>query len=149
MNSKTKIIVLHLKEVLYTGIFAVLAILFIIILLMMFLPGRKDTPAATSAVPTSVYVPGVYTTTLSIGEHSMNVEVVVDESNINSVRLVNLSEAVTTMFPLIEPSFDELAAQIVETQSLEEITYSEDSLYTSTVLLEAIETSLEKAKAAE
>ena len=37
MSSKTKIVVLHLKELIYTGIFAVLGILFIILLIIMFL----------------------------------------------------------------------------------------------------------------
>ena len=41
MSSKTKIIVLHLKELLYTGIFLLLAILFIVLLAIMFLPEHK------------------------------------------------------------------------------------------------------------
>ena len=45
MSSKTKIVVLHLKELIYTGIFAVLGILFIILLIIMFLPRNKDKDA--------------------------------------------------------------------------------------------------------
>lgn len=41
MNSKTKIVVLHLKELIYTGIFAALGILFVILLIIMFLPKTK------------------------------------------------------------------------------------------------------------
>lgn len=49
MNSKTKIVVLHLKELIYTGIFAALGILFVILLIIMFLPKRKnDTPPSES-----------------------------------------------------------------------------------------------------
>ena len=51
------------------------------------------------------------------------------------------------MYPLMEPALDELSAQIIETQSLENITYSDDNKYTSMVLLNAITTSLEQAKA--
>jgi len=146
MSSKTKIVVLHLKEVIYTGIFAVLAILFIIILLIMFAPSRKEeAEVLTVETPAGKYVPGVYTTTLDIGDNALDIEVVVDEEQISSVRLVNLSESVTTMYPLIEPSFEELVAQILEKQSLEEISYPEGSHYTSLVLLDAIRTSLEKA----
>lgn len=43
MSSKTKIVVLHLKELIYTGIFVGLGILFIILLVIMFLP-RKEKP---------------------------------------------------------------------------------------------------------
>ena len=38
MSSKTKIVVLHLKELIYTGIFVVLGILFLILMIVMFLP---------------------------------------------------------------------------------------------------------------
>ena len=75
----------------------------------------------------------------------MDVEVTVDENNINDIQIVNLDEAVTTMFPLIEPVFDDLAEKILKTQSLENITYADDNKYTSTVLLNAIKASLQKA----
>ncbi len=52
-----------------------------------------------------------------------------------------------TMFPLLEPSFDELANQILRNQSLDNITYSDDNKYTSMVLLNAIKTTLDKAAA--
>ena len=42
MSANTKIVVLRRKELLYTGIFAALGVLFIILLLMLLLPG-KDT----------------------------------------------------------------------------------------------------------
>ena len=43
MSAKTKIVVLHMKELIYTAIFAVLGILFIVLLVMMFLPDKdKD-----------------------------------------------------------------------------------------------------------
>ena len=51
------------------------------------------------------------------------------------------------MYPLIEPSFDALAEQITQSQSLEGITYSDDTRYTSMLLLNAISQSLEKAAA--
>ena len=77
---------------------------------------------------------------------SIGIEVVVDENHINSLRLNTLDEAVATMYPLIEPSFDELAQQIETNQSLEGITYSDESKYTSMVLLDAINTALDKAR---
>ena len=147
MSSKTKIVVLHVKELIYTGIFAVLGILFIILLIIMFLPESEDNTAVstmTQAAATS-YVPGVYTTSLILNDNIVEIEVTVDENNINSIRLVNLDEAITTMYPLIQPSFEELAEQIITNQSMENITYSDDSKYTSMVLLNAISSSLDKA----
>ena len=147
MSSKTKIVVLHLKELIYTGIFAVLGILLIILLIIMFLPKNDKKNAVTTMTQTSTntYVPGVYTTSLILNDNVVEIEVTVDEKNINSIRLVNLDEAVTTMYPLIQPSFESLASQIIVNQSLDGITYPDDSKYTSMILLNAISASVEKA----
>lgn len=156
MSAKTKIVVLHRKELIYTGILAVLGIVLTVLLLMMFssdkAPSDKhNSPAKESgeeAAPTSsdtIYIPGIYTTELVLGGQSVDVEVIVEADAITSIRLVNLSEAVTTMYPLLQPTFDTICAQIYETQSLEQISYTADSKYTSLVLLEAIQSSLDKA----
>ena len=147
MSSKTKIVVLHVKELIYTGIFAVLGILFIVLLIIMFLPKNEDAAAVSNMtqMSTNSYIPGVYTTSLILNDNIVEIEVTVDENNINSIRLVNLDEAITTMYPLIQPSFEELAQQIISNQSMENITYPDDSKYTSMVLLNAINSSLEKA----
>lgn len=91
---------------------------------------------------------GVYTTSLVLNDNIVDIEVTVDEANINSIRIVNLDEAVSAMYPLIEPAFEDLASQICENQSLDGITYSDDNKYTSMVLLDAIKASLKKAEAA-
>lgn len=144
MSSKTKIVVLHMKELIYTGIFLILGILFIVLLVIMFLPGetKKDTQESSLV---NAYVPGIYTTSIELGGSVIDIEVVVDENNIQSIRLINLDEAVTTMYPLIEPSLEELSAQILENQSLDAVSYTDDNKYTSMLLLDAISTSLEKA----
>ena len=150
MSSKTKIVVLHVKELIYTGIFVVLGILFLVLLIVMFLPDKKENqetmvPGVTEE--TVKYVPGVYTTSLILNGNVVEIEVTVDEYNINSVRLKNLDDAVTTMYPLLEPAFDNLATQIVENQSLSNLTFPEENQYTSMVLEEAIYNTFEKAKA--
>lgn len=147
MSSKTKIVVLHVKELIYTGIFAALGILFIILLIIMFLPKdeKKETMSTMTQTTQNSYVPGVYTTSLILNDNVVEIEVTVDEKNINAIRLVNLDEAVTTMYPLIQPSFEDLADQIIKNQSLEGITYTDDSKYTSMILLDAITNSINKA----
>ena len=152
MSAKTKIVVLHMKELIYTGIFAVLGILFVVLLVMMFLPDKdkEDTPNPEPDITqtASQYIPGIYTTQLVLGSESIDVEVIVDKDTITYIRMVNLNEAVTTMYPLLQPTFDSICEQVYERQSLEGITYSSDSKYTSLVLLEAIQSSLNKAAAA-
>lgn len=144
MSSKTKIIVLHLKELIYTGIFVLLAVLFLVLMAIMFLP-QKEAPKPSMTEDSARYVPGKYTTSLQIGQGNVDVEVVVDESAINSVRLVNLTEVITTMYPLMAPCMETIAEQVCEKQSLEGITYPEENKYTSQLLLKAIEAALDKA----
>ncbi len=135
-----------MKELIYTAIFAALAILFIILLVYMF--GKKDSDEAMETMAQASYVPGVYTTSLTLNNNVIDVEVVVDENHINSVRLVNINETITTMFPLVEPAFDSIAGQIYEGVELNNITYDEESRYTSQALIHAIQASLDKASAA-
>ena len=116
-------------------------------LIIMFLTNeeKKETMSTVMQTTENSYVPGVYTTSLILNDNVVEIEVTVDEKNINSIRLVNLDEAVTTMYPLIQPSFEDLADQIITNQSLEGVTYTDDSKYTSMILLDAITSSLNKA----
>ncbi len=144
MSAKTKIIVLRMKELIYTGIFIALGLLLIVLLIVVFSPKKAE--EAASPIQKPAYVPGIYTTSLMLNDRTVDIAVTVDENNINDIRMVNLDEAVTTMFPLLEPAFDDLANQIVRNQSVSDISYSDDNKYTSLVLLDAIKTSLGRAK---
>lgn len=153
MSAKTKIVVLHMKELIYTGIFAVLGILFILLLIVMFFPHKEESadsgnaPGSTESSSDSPYIPGIYTTELVLGDQTINVEVIVDDSSITSIRMVNLNDAVTTMYPLLEPTFESICEQVYALQSLDQVTYSADNKYTSLVLLEVLQNSLDKATA--
>ena len=140
MGSKTKLIVLHMKEIIYTAIFAALGILLIILLIAMFRPDRRN-----STDMKQKYTPGIYTSTLTLNNTNLEVEVSVDASRINSIRFSNLDESVATMFPLIQPAIEDIAEQIYETQSLEDIRISDETPYTSQVLLDSISEAIEKA----
>lgn len=143
MSSKTKIVVLRMKEIIYTAIFVGLGILLISLFLIMFRPGRDSVTTSSDSLS---YVPGIYTASLVIGSEYVNVEVAVDADHINSISLVPLSDSVTTMYPLMQPALNDLAEQIIETQSLENLSYSSETRYTSAALLKAIRTALQKAE---
>ena len=134
MSSKTRIIVLHMKEVVYTIAFLILAVLLGILIYFMFGPGE------------GLYTPGVYRSSLTLNKNTFDVEVTVDQNNIQSIELVNLSESTTAMFPLVKPSLESLASQIVDSQSLDDLKYSTDRKYTSQLLISAIEDALKKAE---
>ncbi len=163
MNSKPKIVVLKLREIIYTLMLLFLVVLLVICLVLMF-SGKakksgtqKTTSAETSAaqntetaqgisLETASYTPGVYTTPITLGNSAVDVEVTVDSDHINSIRLVNLSETTAAAYPLVSPSLEHIASQILEKQSLEDITCPQENRYTSQLLLSAISQALETAK---
>lgn len=159
MSSKTKIVVLHLKELIYTGIFVVLGILFIILLFIMF-RSDKDAPESTPNAPnapetdtqeqdgeqTPIYQPGAYRSALYLNDETVEINLTVDETQIVSLTLLPLSDKISTLYPLLEPSFNTISEQICEKQSLEDITYSDEAAYTSELLLEVIGDTLAKVQ---
>ena len=164
MSANTKIVVLRRKELLYTGIFAALGVLFIILLLMLLLPGKDtdasygtpDSPDDTAATEmpdnvadlgrSSQFSDAEDVSELILGSETVNVEVIVNDHAITSVSLADASEALTTMYPLLETTMESLNDQLCEMQDPEQVTYSAETRYTSLVLLEAVKASLEKAK---
>ena len=81
MSSKTKIVVLRMKEIIYTAVFIGFGIFLILLLVIMFRP-KKDTPASAKG---TVYHPGVYSSALHLGSQEVNVEVTVDAVEITGV----------------------------------------------------------------
>ena len=143
MSSKTKIVVLRMKEIIYTAIFIGLGILLISLFLIMF---RSKKDAAPTSAEAAAYIPGVYTSSLRLGHQQVNVEVTVDKDHINSVCLVPLNEAVTTMYPLMQPAMNDLAVQIVDSQSLDSLSYPSETRYTSEALIQSVDKALQKAR---
>ena len=144
MSSKTKIIVLHKREVVYTSLFALLGIVIVFLLFFMFSSGSGKQEEAPQEA--ALYQAGVYTASIQLGDQTVDVEVAVDSSHINSISLVSLDDTVSARSPLVQPALDELSQQICESQSLDNISYPADSQYTSMVLLDAIRSALSKAK---
>ena len=144
MSSKTKIVVLHMKEIIYTGIFLLFLLILGVVMLFMFGPGKTKT---TSAEASDLYTPGIYRSSISLNGSSFDVEVTVNADQIRSIHLTNLNESTAAMFPLMEPSLEELASQIYSGVSLEQLKYSSDQKYTSMLLIQAIGDALQKASA--
>lgn len=141
--SKTHIIILQMKEIIYTGIFIALGVFLILLLVLMFHPG-KETPAETAdAKP--LYHAGVYTTELTLGQTTLTLEAAIDETHIKGARLIQLDEAVETMYPLLSPSLEDIVNQLSDGVSIESVVLSEENKYTQTLLLSALDTLLKKA----
>ena len=138
MSAKTRIVVLHMKKLVFAGIVTGLGILLVIFLGILLGSSHNE------AVET-MYVPGVYTSSVMIDGNPFDVQVSVDEDHINEITMVHLDETVETMYPLVRPTLDELAKQIISSQSLTDLTYSKNNQYTCRLLIGAVSEALEKA----
>ena len=142
MNSSTKIVVIKLKELISAALLVLLAIILIIFLIVAF--SNKSDTKTTGTTKTAKYTAGVYSSTVTLNGNPVDIQVTVDANNINSIQMINVSDSVTTMYPLIQSSFDEISKKVCETGSTQNITYASESKYTATILLNAIDAALEK-----
>ena len=156
MSGSTRIVVIPLKKL----IIMVCVIAALIILAAIFIFGGSSSDAAKSTgvnISTSTdtvkkntscptYSPGVYTSSILLNGTPIDIQVTVDSDNINNIEMVNLSESVQTMYPMLNSSFDEIKAAVNNNGSTDNITYNAGSKYTATMLLSAIDSALAKAR---
>lgn len=157
MSGKTKILVLHMKEVIYTGIFIFLGIIFLVLLAIMFLPNRSSVDSSlvhtessteSSTEQSSIsgeYTPGIYSATLEVSGNSLEMQVIIEKSGITDVSFTHLDEAIETMYPLFTPVLEQITTQLKSGVALEDVSYEDSQKYTAAVLISAIEEVLEKA----
>ena len=141
--AKTKIIIIQMKEIVSTAVLVILVILLIVLLVFIFGP-KKDKSGETDSA--AIYNAGTYSAQISLNNTALNLEVTVDPDRVKSVDLVNIDESVTTMFPLLMPSLQDIETQLVNQVSIDDIVLSEDSRYTQTLLIDSLKTILEKAR---
>ena len=156
MSGSTRIVVIPLKKL----IIMICIISALIILAAIFIFGGSSSDAAKSTgvnISTSTdtvkkntscptYSPGVYTSSILLNGTPIDIQVTVDSDNINNIEMVNLSESVQTMYPMLNSSFDEIKTAVISNGSTDNITYNAGSKYTATMLLSAIDSALAKAR---
>lgn len=148
--SHTRIVIFQLKEIIYTAIFVGLGILLLILLFFMFWPG-KEKETANTASPSSIsssrkstgsssgkYVAGVYSSELTLGESKISLRISMDPDRVKSVEVVNLQESVETMYPLIKPAVKEISDQLAKDIAPDQVVLSDDSPYTSQLILDTV-----------
>lgn len=156
MSGSTRIVVIPLKKL----IIMVCVIAALIILAAIFIFGGSSSDAAKSTgvnISTSTdtvkkntscptYSPGVYTSSILLNGTPIDIQVTVDSDNINNIEMINLSESVQTMYPMLNSSFDEIKTAVINNGSTDNITYNAGNKYTATMLLSAIDSALAKAR---
>lgn len=160
MNSKTKIVVIHMKA-LIIGAISVLAIIIALIFFIVSAANSSDkegNPAKTTnssnvisdnntgTYNENIYTPGVYTASISLNGTPVDIQVTVDKNNINSIEMIHVSDELETMYPLLSTNFQNIADAVKASGTTKNITYSSENKYTSVMFLNAITAALEKAK---
>ena len=126
----TKIIVLRMKELIYTAIFAGVGIILLLLIVYLFVgkgrsEGKQDTAESTASL-----------------------EVALDTDHIKSVKIVPLDESITTMYPLMEPAVKSVSNQLAAGVAPEEVELTKESKYTQQIIVDAVEEILEEQGAA-
>lgn len=160
MSSQTRIIVLKMRSVIYTGVFIFLLLAVGILLFIMFGKngGGGQTTSPVSVLQSSIsispatqksakilYEPGSYNSILKLGDHTIGVNVTVSSDRIQSITLDQLTEELANAYPLLEPAVTQLNEQIQTTQSIDYIVYDENMHYTQDAILQSVSTALKKA----
>lgn len=136
--SNTKIVVLQAKKMIYGGIFALVAIIILVVLLVLYWPGKSQKDLSLDYGAEEIYEAGVYTKELKLGDASVNLQLTLDENQVKSLELVNLEDSVETMYPLMKPTVEKISEQLTAGKGMDEIVLSEDAQYTEKILVESV-----------
>lgn len=148
--SSTKLIVLKSKELIYTAILLILIIVFIVIIIFMFKDKnnkaeKKKSVTASAKASTVFYNDGTYNAPLILGDSTLSVNVTVNEGYIAEVSIKQLDESITTMYPLLETSLEEINTQLHYISSVDDIVPSSDNTYTTKLLIASVKEALSTA----
>ncbi len=141
----TKIVVVQLKELIKSALFALGGLVLIILLIYFLVPksggGEGDISESMAAAK---YIPGTYAAQIILHNYPVDVLVTVTEKEITSVALSDIPESQEVFYPLFKPTIESLSEEIIKNQSTN-VTTTQETEFTSKVLIAAINAALEKA----
>lgn len=140
MNSP-KIVVLRLRDILYTLLFAALGLILILALVFMFKPKDKNESA-----PTMTYTPGIYTSAFLYDQQVVNVEVTIYDDKVQSVQFLNLDPNFKMVNQLFEPAMSTINDQLRKKGTEKEVKPDDQSKETTAYIMTAVNKALEKAR---
>lgn len=143
MGANTKIFVFKARELIYTGIFILLGVLFLLLLIFMILPSQNKEKATAPAMN---YIAGIYSSSIHLAGSSLDVKVTVTDEKVSSISLSGLNEKISSMYPLLEQAVNEINSQLKTVDSVEDLTFDSESQYTNTLLKQAMQNAVAKAK---
>ncbi|MGN0160895.1 MAG: hypothetical protein ACI4AQ_05870 [Lachnospiraceae bacterium] len=143
MSNQTKIIVLKQKNLIYGFLITAVVILLVSILLLM--SNKKQTTPTEQYDSHFNYTAGIYSSTVVLNGNPVELQVTMDENLIHHINAVNISETMETSYPLFNSCLEDISCQVIANNSTENVTYSDDNKYTSMVLINAINSAIEKS----
>ena len=69
-----------------------------------------------------------------------------DEDRVKSVKVVNLDDSVSAMYPLMKPSVNNISKQLASGVSVDEVVLSKESQYTEKLVLEKVKDVMKENK---
>lgn len=136
----TKFVVVKMRELLKTAVFAVLGVIILVGLITFFL-------RMGAGEDTGQYKDGTYEAAVQLGTEQAMVSVEIQDGKIAQVQMQEMAESVAVMYPMVESTMDEIAAQVVQNQSATQVDVSSQQTYSAQVLLDAVAQCLAQAEA--
>lgn len=136
-NMGTKIVVVHLKQLIKTALVAIVGIIVIVFLIFLFIPKEDKSQA--------IYEPGTYSSQIILHNNPVSIEVTVSKDEIMDIQMLNMGETQEVFYPLFEPALEDLASAIIENQSTD-VSVENDASVTNEILINAVDAALEQAK---
>lgn len=143
----TKIVVVKLKEVAKTSIFAVLGIIVLCFIIYLFMPNISSSKPELNNQGNvlNIFNAGTYSSEIVLHSNPVLVEVTVSDTEIVNISMTNLAEVQEVFYPLFGRSIEDISAKIIEHQSTD-ILYTSDSPFTDQIILDAVDNALVNAK---
>ena len=127
----TRFVVVKMRELLKTALFAVLGVIIVVGLITFFLRMGDGESAG-------LYRDGTYEAELPLGQGTASVSVEIKDGRIADVTVTDDAETVSVMYPMVEDAAEEVAQQVVQNQSVENITVADTHTYSAQAVLDAV-----------
>ena len=137
---RTRFVVLQMKDIVRTGIFALIGLILLIVLIWAVLPDRPEGAAAHGGN----FVPGTYTSYIILHNRPITVSVTVDEEKIVDITMSELGQVQEVFYPLIRPTMATLSERVIYSQSTN-VQIPVEANMTGRILLDAIDAALMQA----
>ena len=143
--NRPRIFVFHIKQIIKASAFIIIGLLVLVSLVYFFFQRDDGSVPVARYDNYQLFLPGTYRAKVTLSYRPVYVEVTVTEDEITRILLEPLSENQEVFYPLLSPTMDNIAQEIIYSQSLN-VTSTYENATTSRVLVNAISRALYEAR---